>query len=186
MPKPNPRSVVLGHPEPEDTLTDLGELIEDRIQEILDHPARAEIICVLRLMHMIELDITDPALYEHAVTVGIRRTAATYGRPVERHKHHHDPVIYYFQIGEVVKIGITQNVVNRWAAFSPERVLAIEPGSYSLEGARHRQFAELHIHGEWFRLGASLEKHTTSLYAAAERALGAPLPAWLRDQGLPI
>ncbi len=53
-----------------------------------------------------------------------------------------DGVVYYVRRGNLIKIGTTRAFVNRMRSLMPDEILAIEPGSYSLENQRHQQFAE--------------------------------------------
>lgn len=64
-------------------------------------------------------------------------------------------VVYYMQVGELIKIGYTGHLRQRMAAYPPNsRLLATEPGNHVLEQRRHQQLAELLSHGnEWFRPG---------------------------------
>lgn len=63
-----------------------------------------------------------------------------------------DSVVYYMRIGNRVKIGHTAKLADRVRTIGPEELMAIEPGGYGTEQIRHRQFAELRTHREWFRL----------------------------------
>ncbi|MFF4489436.1 hypothetical protein ACFY0F_23555 [Streptomyces sp. NPDC001544] len=53
-----------------------------------------------------------------------------------------DGVVYYVRRGNLIKIGTTRAFVTRMRSLMPDEILAIEPGSYSLENQRHQQFAE--------------------------------------------
>lgn len=74
-------------------------------------------------------------------------------------------VVYYCIIRPgVVKIGTTVSLAERMAAFRrlPGDVLAVEPGSYKLESARHRQFDHLRAEPgrrEDFTLTDELQSH---------------------------
>lgn len=84
-------------------------------------------------------------------------------------------VVYYVRRGSMVKIGTTINMQKRMTAILPDEILATEPGSYSLESRRHRQFRKLRVSGqvEWFHAGPLLQEHV-----ALTRALhGEPDPA---------
>lgn len=65
-------------------------------------------------------------------------------------------VVYYMRLGDLVKIGYTSNLENRVAAINPEEVLATEPGGRLLEAQRHKEYAGLRVHGEWFEYRAPL------------------------------
>lgn len=60
-------------------------------------------------------------------------------------------VVYYMRLGDMVKIGWTTNLPKRTRTINPQEVMATEPGDMKLERQRHRQFADLRVHGEWFR-----------------------------------
>lgn len=85
--------------------------------------------------------------------------------PPERSKRCHDPVVYYVQIGEHIKIGITTNLKLRLNAYPPNRrLLATEPGNLSKEHFRHRQFnAHLAMGNEWFHPAQALVDHINEL-----------------------
>lgn len=53
-----------------------------------------------------------------------------------------DGVVYYVRRGDLIKIGTTKSFINRMRNLMPDEILAIEPGSYSLENRRHQQFEE--------------------------------------------
>jgi len=72
-------------------------------------------------------------------------------------------VVYYMQLGNRVKIGTSGDLRNRVKQISPERVLATEPGGTATEKQRHRQFADLRVVGEWFRLEGELVEHINEL-----------------------
>lgn len=60
-------------------------------------------------------------------------------------------VVYYMLLGSRIKIGTTTNVKSRLSAVNAEELLATEPGDRTLEAQRHREFASLRTHLEWFR-----------------------------------
>ncbi len=74
-------------------------------------------------------------------------------------------VVYYMRIGNRVKIGTSGNLVGRLEAINPEQLMAVERGDYRVEGERHRQFARLRVHGEWFRLEGELVDHIEAVRA---------------------
>lgn len=79
----------------------------------------------------------------------------------------HQPVVYYMRVGNRVKIGFTTNLTARIAQVMPEEVLTTEPGGRLLEDVRHRQFADLRVAREWFRLEGPLIGHIACLAEAA-------------------
>jgi hypothetical protein len=76
-------------------------------------------------------------------------------------------LVYYVRIGNRCKIGYTSNMSKRMATINPEEVLVTEPGTLDLEHMRHREFAHLRTHGEWFRLEDPLTSHIERLRAAS-------------------
>ena len=76
------------------------------------------------------------------------------------------PVVYYFRVGNRIKIGWTRNLERRIETLMPEEVLAIEPGPQQLETRRHRQFAGYRIVREWFVDCPAIREHIASLGTA--------------------
>ncbi|MFF1547138.1 hypothetical protein [Streptomyces sp. NPDC058291] len=83
-----------------------------------------------------------------------------------------DGVVYYIRRGNLIKIGTTRAFVNRMRSLMPDEVLAIEPGSYSLENQRHQQFEETRFgrdrrgtRNEYFHPSPRLIDHIRSLRA---------------------
>lgn len=81
-----------------------------------------------------------------------------------------DGVVYYIRRGRLIKIGTTRSFSARMSSLKPDEILAVEPGSYSLENQRHQQF-ELHRYGrdergtrgEYFNLSDELKAHILAL-----------------------
>ena len=67
--------------------------------------------------------------------------------------------IYYAQVGDVIKIGYTTNLLQRMGSYPPgSRLLAVEPGTRKLERARHSLFTVHLSHGrEWFNPNEELD-----------------------------
>lgn len=82
-------------------------------------------------------------------------------------------VVYYVQVGDLIKIGTTSTLRNRLSHFPPDSVLlATEPGGHDVEAARHRQFASLLYDSdtsfrEWFHAAPELLDHIAQLRAVA-------------------
>jgi hypothetical protein len=76
-------------------------------------------------------------------------------------------VVYYVRRGSMIKIGTTINMQKRMTAILPDEILATEPGSYSLEAQRHREFRSLRVQGqtEWFHAAPLLQQHVLSVRA---------------------
>lgn len=86
-----------------------------------------------------------------------------------------DNVVYYIQVGKYIKIGTTKDVDKRLQQYPPDsELLAIEPGSYTIEAMRHEQFAKyLAARNEWFTPGPKLMQHITGLQRMAAEELRA-------------
>lgn len=93
----------------------------------------------------------------------------------------HRPVVYYMRLDAIVKIGFTTRLGRRLMDINPQGVLAVEWGARRLEGQRHNQFAEHHVHGEWFRFGAELAAHLIEVRAAFEADMGTTTESWLHE-----
>jgi len=138
-------------------------------------PNDPEFLMILRSLYDLEqygFDIEDPDIVDRAVEHGrchyeqITKyragLAANAGRPPVPAV---GDVVYYVRIGNRCKIGYTSNMRGRMATINPEEILATEPGTVDLEQMRHREFAALHSHGEWFRLEEPLTSHIDRLRA---------------------
>jgi hypothetical protein len=86
------------------------------------------------------------------------------GRPVREGEQQ---VVYYLRFADRVKIGTTSDLARRCVAIPHDEVLGSEPGGYDLEQKRHRQFADLHVIGEWFRYDEPLRSHVASLQSSS-------------------
>lgn len=76
-------------------------------------------------------------------------------------------VVYFLQIGDLVKIGKSLVLEQRLASYSyPDRkLLATEPGYTERERQLHRLFAKAHHSGEWFRPTRDLLAYIAELNA---------------------
>lgn len=85
-------------------------------------------------------------------------------------------VVYYVQVGDLIKIGSTTRLADRLKDYPPNRrLLATEDGDCELETRRHGQFRELLMVGrEWFRPGQELVDHINEL-RRRQRVAGKPL-----------
>lgn len=93
-------------------------------------------------------------------------------RPTEI-KYVPDPVVYYIQIDQHVKIGYSSNLPGRLKSYPlSRRLLATEPGDEQVESTRLFEFIEYRAMGrEWFHPGPRLLDHINRL----RRSAGAPL-----------
>ena len=76
-------------------------------------------------------------------------------------------VIYYIRRGKYVKIGTTTRLRSRMRDLMPDEVLAVEPGSYALEGALHARFSSIRFASwcEYFALTPELQEHIDGVLA---------------------
>lgn len=84
---------------------------------------------------------------------------------VDRERHIVRQGVYYIRVGDLIKIGYSQNINARIRAYPPSsRLLAVEQGSKHLEYRRHAQFREALVHPkEWFRPTVELIAHINNL-----------------------
>lgn len=85
--------------------------------------------------------------------------AAQAGETPNRRVH----VVYYIRFRDRIKIGTTKSLQMRLANLPHDELLAVEPGDRGVERARHQQFAESRIQGEWFEASRHLLQHTTHI-----------------------
>lgn len=78
---------------------------------------------------------------------------------------HPGGVVYYVRRGDFVKIGTTRDLRRRLGALRPDEILAVEPGSFTLERERHRQFAHCRATGEYFKAAPELATHLHDIRA---------------------
>lgn len=114
------------------------------------------------------------AAYRKAIEAGAGKLPWTAGK--------HEPVVYYMQLGDLVKIGTSANIKSRLATIAPERLLTVERGGFTEERQRHELFEKLRVHGEWFLYEDPLVAYIKCLTDAFEDDFGVPLPEWLRQQ----
>ena len=79
--------------------------------------------------------------------------------PLSRPRPVNNPAVYYFRVGNRIKIGFTVNVEGRVRNLMPEEVLGWEPGDRNLETKRHRQFAAYRVAREWFEDVPAIRRH---------------------------
>lgn len=70
-------------------------------------------------------------------------------------------MVYYLQVGELIKIGYSQRVENRIKSYPPDsKLLATHPGTIKTEQQMHYKFFNDLAHGrEWFTPSPELEQH---------------------------
>jgi hypothetical protein len=72
-------------------------------------------------------------------------------------------VVYYLRWEDRIKIGTSRDPKGRLAAIRHQELLAFERGGRALEQARHREFADLRLGGEWFAADRVLLAHIAAL-----------------------
>lgn len=102
-------------------------------------------------------------MMRHGASPAAAATQTPYREPEPRPPL--NEVVYYLQIGPLIKIGTTGNLKTRLSAYPAIRhLLATEPGGAGLEGQRLYQFRHLlHVGREWFRIGDALCDHIDDL-----------------------
>lgn len=83
-------------------------------------------------------------------------------------------IVYYIRRAGLIKIGTTVSPAKRFSALLPDEILAVEPGGYPEERARHRQFRHLQGTGEHFAPAPELLEHIRII----RETYGDPDPAW--------
>jgi hypothetical protein len=125
-------------------------------------PAFSKIMQAVLMFRQSDIEVTE-AVVEMAVKIGRHRHAveAEWDALPGQRPDVPGAVVYYIRRSSMIKIGTTVDLRARMAVLLPDEVMAIEPGSYSLEAARHRQFRKLRVRGqrEWFHAGPLLQQH---------------------------
>lgn len=69
--------------------------------------------------------------------------------------------VYYLRVHDKIKIGFSSRIKQRLKSYPPEsELLAVHPGTTSLEHQIHKEFAAFLSHGrEWFTPNAALSDH---------------------------
>lgn len=172
--RPNKR-IMWRHdrPKPDEDTVGSTEPLRDADLVDVDDPAYGFICRAALELERYGFDPSDPDIAARAIAVGreryrgdipgdlARRFAAEYESmppPPPRPEF-----VYYMRIGNRIKIGWTTNLTERLKAINPEELVATEEGGRKLEKRRHRQFADLHTHGEWFRMEEPLISHIVQL-----------------------
>lgn len=161
-------------------------------REILQHPCTAEILNLVFAAHDFGLNTSDPTVVRQAIAATDRRHQERLARATgerayvellatRRAEKRHPPVVYYMRMSDLVKIGTTTRIGSRLAAIGAQAVMAIEPGSADVEFGRHKQFAHLHDHGEWFRLEEDLGRHIVDVREAFAETSGQTTEDWLSE-----
>lgn len=112
-------------------------------------------------------EMTPSALEDRVAAMGQAVRQDRIGATERRRRAPDVYVVYYLQVGDVIKIGYTANLPTRLRSYPPNsRLLAYESGGPSLEAQRHMEFAEDLVAGrEWFTPSARLLAHIASIKA---------------------
>jgi len=102
--------------------------------------------------------------------------------PALDHAGSQQPVVYFVQIGDLVKIGTTISLPKRLTHFRAHaqqqpRVLLVLPGSYAEEKQLHEVFKADRVRGEWFTLSADLTEFMAERQDQDIRNVHGPLVA---------
>lgn len=143
--------------------------------------ATGRIQFLLAMAQELGFDPDDPDIMHRAILAGhrsVNRELATLTQYREE-RLAREPLVYYMRMSQMVKIGFTTHLAARLEVIVPQEVVAVEFGAAKLEKARHRQFAGLRSHGEWFHLDAKLEQHIRYIRGQFEQQVGQPFGDWL-------
>lgn len=181
MRKPTARPMMAGRP-----FAPVEE--PDLFAELAKDPARHEIAAAAMAAGSLGFDLTDPAVRAVVIAAG-RRDWTAAGKPDREYvtrttpePEHHPAVVYYFRLGDLVKIGTSKNIRARYETLHPQGVDAVEFGGLALERARHAEFIDDHLHAEWFRRSPRLNVHIVERFTAFHQATGQSCAAWLRER----
>lgn len=87
--------------------------------------------------------------------------------PTRRNVRTTPGTVYFFRMGDLVKIGYTTDLPRRRRALVPDEVLATTPGTMGDEKALHHRFGHAWSHGEYFRPEPELLAHIETLRRVA-------------------
>jgi hypothetical protein len=156
----------------------------DEVQKLVDlaDPDMRVLCDSILLMRTAGVDVTTPEGLRAAIAAGRARVAAygtksrlTPDEARERAEEHarreeeqardleRSACVYYARISDRCKIGYSTNLPNRMASLGVEELMATEAGGPRKERERHCQFADLRVHGEWFRYEGPLVEHVQRL-----------------------
>ena len=168
-----------------DSVQDAGSVgIRRSVQRILDlidmtDPAWPGVVAVLREFTEAGVEL-DEVTVAAAVKLGRQRGTTAAQRVADASQNTLatavGSIVYYIRRGNLIKIGTTTNPRKRFDVLMPDEILAVEPGGYSLETARHSQFDHLRMRpkGEYFRDEPELRQHIKDILAM----YGEPDTSW--------
>jgi hypothetical protein len=146
-----------------------------------DDPAKLPILNVFRDYELAGVEVTDESA-AIAVKLGRQRHERNLEERAEHERRlaeeqqadekfrklladHPKGIVYYIRRGDFVKIGTTTKYRSRMQALRPDEVLAVEPGSYTLEHQRHKEFGSNRFApgSEYFLIDDRLKEHVVAL-----------------------
>ncbi|MEV5236468.1 hypothetical protein [Streptomyces pseudogriseolus] len=154
----------------DDRPSNVGDRIPHSERVAPDDPARSYILITLRRMEVSGVEIDDKAV-EIATKLGRRKYEEGRKEREDRDEQLRARVlavregwkVYYVRCGNLIKIGYTANLGQRFTSIRPNELLALEPGGQEVETQRHRQFSQLRASGEYFHPGPALQSHIAGL-----------------------
>lgn len=176
-------------PQPEQPLTESEEMAEAWREHVnpLPGPAHWRFNDYMTTYADLGLPVDAATLRRFAKTAmdGYEKSCEQANRPAlplrapRPPQGRHQPVVYYFRLGDLVKIGTTVDVAQRRTQVPCQGVMAIEWGSYELESQRHAEFIESHQWGEWFRLTEQVGAHIVAVRSDFEASERMSTEQWL-------
>lgn len=151
-----------------------GEL-SSVVDELAQRPDAGSIARNLMRLKSFGFDPTDPDIIRRAADLASRAQAVRQ----KAREPWHEPVVYYMNLGDLVKIGTTTNIHYRMSSISPQGLLAVERGGYAVERARHRAFECCRVHGEWFRNQDPLTAYIDAVACDFAEEFGCSLSEWM-------
>lgn len=161
-----------------------AEAVAHMIDEAQRSPAWPDIAEGFMALSRAGIPRDDPAVVLRVIEQGEWLYRELEDRIPTQRGYSHEPVIYYFGLGDLVKIGITRHLPSRADALNPQFIYALERGTFADEKARHELFHQLNVHGEWFRNEDPLTAYIAATAAAFESDFGQPLSDWLTAHGM--
>ena len=158
-------------------------LDSDILDEVINDPAFQSIAKALACAKYLDLDLTDEAVIRNAIQTGRSRHGESGARGYRRRPKRglHEPIVYYMARGDLVKIGLSTNIITRHSILGMPELLAIERGDIKVERARHKFFVDLHVQGEWFRNVDPLTAYVGAVAEAFNADFGTDLSTWFED-----
>lgn len=153
--------------------------VQRRNGHFCDAPAWPDAPFPICRRHAIKLFLHMDYLTRHQTNCEARRAFGEieYRRQGDESAEKSQIIVYYVQVGQLVKIGMTTDLRQRLYHYPPDsKLLAYELGNSHLEVRRHDQFKHLLRYGnEWFTMGPDLDAHITKLRDTRRRTNATPV-----------